>query len=304
MVTIDELMRVLLGPLLVATFLSLLGRWRKWAWIMPLAFGAAFLTGYSLIGIPKLPPRDGTDWLYWVMVPATVWGILDALLGSGKELGWFRGMSSWVVGGIVGGICIGGASVIIILPLARVGGTPNSTQCWQLGVAIGAAGAVMIWLLGWAQRRLGTLTVIAGLWITLGATAVMVMSSNLRIVGVYGLAAAAALAPLALFMGKVPAVRSVTMLALALLSAELVSGHYYADPGVTWTHALVLGLAPLGLVLATLVPGKHGWVRAIVGLLLVSVAVATVTVPAALAAKKAAEDGGDTESMYSSPAGR
>src|SRR3954468_1732661 len=92
MVTPSELFRVLLAPLVVSAIVAAIGRWRKWAWAMPLAAGVGFLVGYALLGVPKLPPRDGTDWLFWLAVPVTLLGVVDATVG--RRWGWALGLAA------------------------------------------------------------------------------------------------------------------------------------------------------------------------------------------------------------------
>ena len=105
MIAPSELLRVLLAPILVAAVIAGIGRWRGWAWAMPLAAGAGFIVGYALLGVPKLPPRDGTDWLFWLAIPATLLGVLDATVGG--RWGWALGLG--------GGVAV---AVVVGLPLA------------------------------------------------------------------------------------------------------------------------------------------------------------------------------------------
>jgi hypothetical protein len=126
--------------------------------------------------------------------------------------------------------------------------------------------------------------------VTVGAGAVVVMSSNLRIVGVYGVAAAAALGPVAVLIGPINAARAVTIVSTSLLAGLLAGGHFYPDPGVSWTNLLVLLLAPVLMIVGAFLPVKRRWVRGVVAVVLVGIAVGVVTGPTALSAKKAAEE--------------
>lgn len=307
MITPMELLRVLLGPVIVAAFLALLGRLLRWGWLMPLALGAGFLTGYSLLDVPPLPPRDGTDWLYWVMIPITVWGVVDGIMGSRRGAEFGGGIGGNILSGLIGGALLGGLVLMLLKPLITgyVGGLHWGVVS-TASLIVAGWGAAMIWLLTGASKRLGNWAVLAGLWLLLSGTAVVVMSSNMRVMGLYGIAAAAAMGPVMVLMGNVRGVRSVTLVALAILAGELVSGRYYPDEGISSVNLLVLGLSPLGLVLAMLVPGKRNWVRGLVGVLLVAIAVAAVTVPTALTAAKAAGEipGWDEGGMYNRPAGK
>ena len=272
MVTPGELFRVLLMPLIVSAIIAFLARWRRWAWLTPVAVGAAFLTGYALIGVPKLPPSDGSDWLFWIAMPLTIVGVVAALLPC-----------RWAIGFAV---AAGLVALVIILPL-----TPASisiaTAVWTV-ILLGAAGIVVVTALLFAESRLGASAVLIVVWLTLSAAAVMVMSSNFRVGGLYGIAAAAAVA--GLIPARINSVRGPIVIAISLLTGLLTCGHFYPDPGVTWAHFAVLLASPLLLAMAAVVPVKRTWIRSAIGIAAVAAAVACVTVPTALAAKHAAED--------------
>jgi hypothetical protein len=274
MITSGELIRVLLAPIVVAAAIAGIGRWRRWAWAMPLAAGAGFVTGYALLGVPKLPPRDGTDWLFWVAIPATLLGVLDAMLGRrwGWALGGFAGVAAIVVGMPLAPHAVSHASLFGTAALLALGG---------LAVCLAAH---------FGERRVTPAAVVAALCITLGGTAVVVLSSNLRIVGVYGIAAAAAVGPVAVLAGRLNAGRSVAVVAVALLAGLLAGGRFYPDPGVTWTNFVILLFAPVLLLAGAFIRAKRDWIRGVVAVLAVAIAVAAVTAPTALAAKKAAEE--------------
>jgi hypothetical protein len=123
------------------------------------------------------------------------------------------------------------------------------------------------------------------------------LSSHLRVVGVYGIAAAAALGPVAVLTGKLRAARSVAIVAIPLLAGLLAGGHYYPDPGVPWSQAAILMAAPLLLLPCAAIPTQRKWIRGVVAAVLVAILVGTVAGPTALAAKKAAE--GDPYGGYS-----
>jgi hypothetical protein len=161
---------------------------------------------------------------------------------------------------------------------------------WVTVGTLALVGALMAWVASFAERRMGTAWTLLPFAMTLGAAGVMVMSSNLQTVGIYGLAAACAVGPVAVIAGhKVAAARSVAVVAAPLLAGLLVAGRYYPEPGVPLVPALVLLAAPVLILAGALLPVRRQWVRGAVALLLVVVAVAAVAGPAALAAKKAAE---------------
>ena len=130
---------------------------------------------------------------------------------------------------------------------------------------------------------------VAGLCLALGGAAVVVLSSNYGVAGRYGIAASAALGPIALLTGKLPAGRSVAVVCVPLLAGLLAGGRYYPDPGVTVLNFSVLIAAPALLLLAAAIPGNKVWARGVIAVLAVAIAVGSVAAPTALAAKKAAE---------------
>ena len=260
MLTASDLLHVVVAPVVVAAAIAGVGRWRKWAWAMPLAAGAGFMTGFALVGVPKLPPRDGTDWLFWLAIPVTLLGVLDALVG--KRWGWVLGAAA------------GGVGLVVLLPL--VPGALSTGEVARVAVLLAVAGAVGALCAHVAEP--------AG-----GPPAVVVMSSHLFVVGLYGIAASAALGPVAVLTAKLPAGRSVAVVAVSLLAGLLAGGRYYPDPGVSVLNFSVLIAAPALLLLAAAVPGNKAWVRGVIAVLAVAIAVGVVTAPTALAAKRAAE---------------
>lgn len=281
MVTPSELARVLLAPLIVSALVAAIARWRKWAWLMPLAAGTGFLAGYALIGVPKLPPRDGTDWLFWLAIPVTAVAIVDALPFGGR----------WALDHVSMPAAPGIVAWMIVLPLAQGMLGP---LFWVMGFGFMLAAYVVQLAFGFAGKRLGSTVIVAALCITVGAAAVVLLSTNTRILGIYGIAAAVALGPVAALVGPMRAGRSVAVVALALLAGLLAGGHFYADPGITWLQAGVLFIAPAMVVIGCKIPvGRYVWLRGVISVLLVVVVVSAVTIPAALAAKHAAEQTSD-----------
>ena len=272
MVTTNELLRVLLLPLLVSAVVAGVGRWRRLPWCAPLAAGVGFLAGYAAVGVPKLPPADGTDWLFWLAVPLTLLGGVIARFGG--RAGWLLGLAAGAVSyGVARPIVPGAVSPHAALLLAGFFAAA--------GVAVSAATRV-------AASRAGAWAVGVGWAVVVGGAAVLVMSSNLRVVGVYGIAAAAAVGPAGVL--GAPRLRGFGPVAAGLLAGLLTGGRLYPDPGVAWTPLVIFALAPLLLAFAALLPTRRRWVRGVVGVVLVAVAVAAVVVPAAVAAKHAAED--------------
>jgi hypothetical protein len=131
--------------------------------------------------------------------------------------------------------------------------------------------------------------------IAAGGAGVVILSSNLRVVGVYGLSASASLAGAAVAMAgtrQAPAAvsRVIVLTAAALIAGLLSGGRYYPDPGVPWLQAAALFAAPLLVLVGAIVPTKRAWVRGVMAIALVGAAVAAISIPTALRAMKAAEE--------------
>src|SRR5687767_1215444 len=160
MLTSDDLLRAVLVPALVAGAVAAVGWWRRWDWAMPAAAGLGFLAGHALLGVPGLPPRDGTDWLFWLAIPVTLLGVMDSVTAR-----------RW--GGIMGAAA-GAVAYLVVRPLPAEAVSAASLYGTALGLAV--AGAAVVVVVGWAEPRVGTAAVVAGLCVALGAAAVVVLS--------------------------------------------------------------------------------------------------------------------------------
>lgn len=273
MITPQELLYTLVVPLLTCAALASLAIWRRWPWMFPLAAATGFLAGYSLLGVPSLPPRDGTDWLYWLTLPLA--GV--ALLDTPRHRKW-----SWALG-----LLCGIVPFIVVHPLVRAGSISMSDLLIPC-LSLAPAGAIACLLLDRAQRRIGAFATTASLVLTLAGTAVLILSSHLRIVALYALACTAALAPLPFFSVRVPT-RGLTLLILPILAGFLAAGHYYPSPGLGWPHAAMLFAAPLLVWTGALLPTRKTWPKVLTALLAVAILVGAVAIPPALQAKQEAE---------------
>lgn len=282
MVTPAELLRVVLAPVLVALVLAALGRWRKWAWTMPLAAGAGFVVGYALVLLPALPPINGNDWLFWLAVPVTALGIIDAIFGG--RWGWALAI-------------VGAAGVVWVIGRPLLAGESLTPGRLAVLVAVVGAGAGAVCLaMRLAEPRVGSWAVVAALCITLGGAAVVIMSSGGRTLGLVGVAASAALGPIAVLIHRLPT-RGVVTVATSLLTGLFAGSWLYAYPGISKLNFILLGAAPLLLFGVAYLPvGKRTWLRGVVGVVVVAILVAALTVPAASRAKKEAES--TTDELY------
>src|SRR5258706_14284397 len=103
MLTHPELFQNVVLPVLISAVIAGIGAWRRWPFTMPLAIGAAFITAYATTGLPKYPPHDGSDWLFWLAIALTLIAVAESLFGkllvgahpSGtSRFGWLLGAST------------------------------------------------------------------------------------------------------------------------------------------------------------------------------------------------------------------
>ena len=269
MLTPHELLITILLPALVAAVIAAIGAWRRWSFAMPLAMGVGFVVAYACIGLPRFPPRDGSDWLFWLAMALTLLAVVDSLMG--RRYGWLLGASA------------GPVAFVLLQPLADV----PSQVLWVTSVVFAIAGLALTFTASISQRRLGGFWTLACFCVaTLGA-GVVILSSDSRTIGMHGLAAASALGPVVVLGARLRAAQSVALLAVPLLAGLLVAGHFYA--GVTCRNMTVLLASPLLLLVGAFLPLKRRWLRGMIALLATTIAVAAVTVPTALAARKAVE---------------
>jgi hypothetical protein len=274
MLTHEEILQSVLLPAVASAILAAVAAWRRWPWAMPLIVAIGFLTAYAVRGVPQLPPVDGSDWLFWTAIPL-------ALLAAGET---FIGWRLWTP---VLAVAAGIVAFAIIKPL-----TPAAVSSMTLitSIAIFAVAAVVLTaIVHVAQLKLPPTSVALALCITLGGAGVTVFASGFRVMGAHGLAAAAAMGPVAIASWRAGAPRPLTLLTTGLLAGILSAGHFYAEPGLPWSKAAVLYAAPALLIAGAYAPTNHRWLRATVALLAVAIAVGAVTAPSALAAKRAAE---------------
>jgi len=272
MITLSQAIHAILIPLLVSALLAALARWRRWRWMIPAAVGTAYLLGYALLEFPRLPPVDGTDWLFWLAIPATGLAIADSVFRP--KWGWLFGASAGVVAGVI---------IYQVVPNAA-----SPAVCWATAIGAGAVGAGLCLAARAVEPRIGTWAVMAGLCAAVGGASVVVFASDSASIGVRGLAATAALAPLVLLAVKGSGgAGSVAIVAATVLAGVLAGGHFYA--GVTWTQFAVLMLSPAMLFVGFAVPGKRRRLAGMVAVIAVIVAIMPVLVPALIAAKHAAE---------------
>jgi hypothetical protein len=269
MPTPHELLLTVLVPAFVAALIASVGTWRRWSFVMPLAAGVAFLIAYACLGLPRLPPSDGSDWLFWLAIPLTLLALVDSV--TSPRFGWLLGAGAGVV------------AFVLLKPLPDV---PRQTL-WMTSIVFATAGVILTLAASIAQRRLGSFWTLAPFCVVTAGAGVLILSSDSRTIGMHGLAAAAALGPVVVLGARLQIAQSVTLLIAPLLAGLLLAGHFYAS--VTCSQMTLLLAAPLLLLVGAFLPLKRNWLRGLIVLVAATVATAAVTAPAARAAKKAAE---------------
>ena len=274
MLTNEDLLWGIVLPVAVAVAIALIGAWRRWAWAMPVATGVAFLVAYYLLAKPTWNPSAGADWLFWLAIPLTLIAALDAQ---------FRPRFGWLLGALAG--------VVAFVLLRPIAASVPANEMWVAVVALAAFGVAMTWTGEFAAGRYGPVWALLAFTVVLGGAGVVVLASNYKSFGQLGLAAAAALGPVAVLSFRAPgAGRATAFLATTLLAGILAAAHFYVDPGVTRINMGVLLAAPLLLLVGVALPLRRTWLRGLIALLATTIAVGAVAAPTALAAKKAAEN--------------
>ena len=280
MLTDHEIYLGIALPGLVSLALMLIVAWRRWTIALPTVVGIAFMVGYWLLRRPELPPQDGSDWLFWMTLPL----MLGAIVFQRQGAGW--GLMGMMAGALV---------YVVLRPITPALGLAAIWRCSAIAALWGTAAAIT---LPWATRRIGAAWILGSLSSIVGATAVLVLSSNYRAYGVVGMGAAAAIAAIALGtpwmesrgeLNGPASVRGLAVIIGGLLAGLLAGGRYYPRAGVSPLYFHVFGAAPLLIPLAYFVPGKRAWPRGVFALLLTSTVVWCIAVPRAIAAKQAAE---------------
>jgi hypothetical protein len=267
-------------PGLVSMALMLIVVWRRWALVLPMVLGIAIMIGYWLLRRPELPPQDGCDWLFWMQVPLMVGGTLFQSLGA-----------RWAAMGAIAGA----VTYVVLRPIMPAIGSAGIWNSLAVTGLWGTAGAIT---LPWAARRIDAMWIAAALAGIVGASAVVVLSSNFLTYGIIGMGAAMAILPIAVGLRRMAhrngndgpgIIRGLSVSIMGLLAGLLAGGRYYPHTGVSPFQFHVLGAAPLLIPLARCLPGKRDWVRCVAAVVLPSAIVWCIAIPAALAARHAAE---------------
>jgi hypothetical protein len=299
MLTTGELLRAVLLPAIVALAVAMIARWRRWSWALPLVIGIGFVAGwFAFAGMPSLPPRDGTDWLFWLTgytIPVAVVVFAENRWNARSLVVWLGVMAT----------CVGLTALGVALPLARAG-TISIAGLFVVALAFSAGAAALAFVSRIAAARVGVVALFCVMSLTAGATGVVIFASHIRVVGIYGLSAAAAIGGTAVALIGMSglstfAITATELFAAAVVAGLLSGGHYYAESGISWGTATMLFALPDLVLIGALLPTRRKWVRSLVGVFVVGIAAAAIAAPLAIKAKKAAEQ--DPYAGYLNPAG-
>jgi hypothetical protein len=247
---------------------------------LPAVVAVAVMTGYGLLRKPELPPQDGSDWLFWMLVPLGLCAAIFQRIGA-----------RWSAMGAMAGA----VAYVVLRPIAPAIG---SAAVWECSAVAGLWGTAAAVTLPWAARRIDPAWIAAALASIVGAAGVVVLSSNFLTYGIIGMGAALAIVATALGLRPTapssaddgPArIRGLSVIIIGILAGLLAGGRYYPHTGVGVFQFHLLGAAPLLIPVASCIPVKRNWARGALAVSLASAIVWSIAIPAALAAKHAAE---------------
>src|SRR5260221_3715915 len=181
MLTHQELLHGILIPVVVSALIAGIGAWRRWSFTMPLAAGVAFTVAYACMGVPKFPPQDGSDWLFWLAIPLTLIAVGDSVVGAAVIAGahpTWAARYGWVLGATAGAV-----AALLLNPLGDV----ESHVRWVTVAVFAIAGTALALVASMAQRRLGSGWTLAAFCIAIGGAGVVILSSDSRTIGLHGI---------------------------------------------------------------------------------------------------------------------
>ena len=244
------------------------------------ALGLAYLIGhYGAAGLPGFPPPTATQSLFFLVIIATVFGAtIEVGEGSAGRVAQLLRLAFIV-------LFLG----LLLRAMALWEWEGSETVLWAWGLSV-------LLVLHWtALRRLhettGAATVLLAWGLAFTATSIALTLSRTALLGQLAGVTAAAVGGMWLARlvcrGSGPEVTVVPLL-MTLHAGLLLGGAFYAD--LQPYRALALGVAPFGVVLASLRSWKSELARAAAVAVLVLAAVAAVVVPMALEAAAVSAD--------------
>jgi hypothetical protein len=230
-----------------------------------LAVGAGYLAGQ--VGVdarPPYPPREATDWLWYLTFAAVALGLLDAWKSCPSWLRWLLRSLLWLT------------AVWVLLPTASGPAAGRGERvAWLAG--LGAAGLACWAALEAQARRLpGAALPLTWLVVAQGSGIVLYLGHSGKLAQFAG-ALAAALVPVLFRSGCRPALAPATLPVALLLPGLWLTGYFYAGApapslALLAVASLAGGLGGVG-VLRRLPSGPRAALGAAVASLLVAAAV-------------------------------
>jgi hypothetical protein len=219
----------------------LLLTWRPWrrdlapeltAWGVGLALAAGYLVGHvGIDGRPPWPPREATDWLWYLTVAAAALSLLD---------GWRR-CPAWLHWLPRGALWLGAVWVLARPPLRQEGGGEPVLTLLGLG-----ATGLLFWaaLRAVARRLPGAALPLAVLPTAAGSAVLLYRCHSARLAQLAGVVAASLLPVLARSCAR-PTLMVATAPVVLLLPGLWLTGRFYCDPPAPLTSLALLATAAL-----------------------------------------------------------
>jgi hypothetical protein len=245
---------VLPGILLPAVLccIAMLMAWRPWQrsgaarmglWGGPLGLGLGYLSAQlAVVGWPPFPAVESTQWLFHLVVAATILGVLFSFWRA-------PGGAVWTVRLLLVGALLGSS---LKTPLTYSWG-PGTATIWLAGLGVG-----MLALWDGMERLVARLPGPAlplALCVVAGIAALLLGMSASVLLGQLagGLAAALAVSSaVAVWQPAVSFARGTTPVVVVVLCGLSLNGYFYAE--LDWLGALLVPLSPLVVWIARVRP--------------------------------------------------
>ncbi len=210
----------------------------------PLAIGTGYFAGHVFVtGWAPFPPTDTTNWLPYFAAAGAVLGAFCAML---EIRAWMRAL--------IFGLVSAGALRLLLKPKFSYGWSLPEGCLWVIALAV--AMVLLAAVIDLLVRRSATvIETPAFLLIVCGGTfGALLLSSSILLGQLAAILGAAIFGSLVFTMRKVDLGRGIVPLFSLLLSALVVSGHFFAELPIT--SALLLAFAPVAALIPVRLPGK------------------------------------------------
>jgi len=283
-----------IAPVLTPAILSgisLAVAWRLWRrknpsprghWGGAVAFGLAYFSGHvALVGWPEFPPTSAETWQAWLALSLAVAGVAQRWWGP-----------TMFVSFPVAFLAYAAVTYALLLNFIRNSWDPTVSALWVAGLA--AASTIVFQLTDRIAAKRPGASVPLGLWaLCTLAAGTFVVASSAKLGQLSGALAAGcgAAVVLAWWCSKLSLAGGGVFVFLPLYNGLVLQAYFFGYPGLGLWSALLLALAPLGLLVGEqrrFVYAKP-WIA-------VLVRTGAVAVPAAIALGLAIVSGGDAPS--------